>query len=225
MKKLIIILIFSVIYHTACTTGPATKVNPGFQHFRISVEQDNVIKEINNHIVELEKKPFTIIVSFIGFDSIFVNASFTHESYIAALNGEPVDTIKGLQSPAMNEELFNKEALIYISEKSPNYWYYTNDNDHRFSEVIKKSEIYLCRRNVASVYVTDKNKKIDIADIPANEIYLVFMKAEWNKDYSKKIEIKREYLKLNFNHSGKTNQDISSNKKLPFPNIGDLKIN
>ena len=83
-------ILFSLVLFFGCGTRGGL-IKPGFEHFRIYIEQDGTVKDIDSGEVSLDKKPFVIIVTFIGPDSIFVNASFTDESYIPARDaGLPV---------------------------------------------------------------------------------------------------------------------------------------
>jgi len=200
MKNIFIVTTLMIIAVSGCIKKTGDKpVEPGFQHFKISIEQDNLVKGINNNEVLLEKKPFTIVISFLLPDRIFVNASYAPDSYNKAGMGMEVSELIGFKNTEIPEELFNKEDVLMISNKSPNYWYYANKNEHRFSEVIKKGGVLICSRKISNVLVFDKlKKKIAVTKITADTIYLVFMKLEWNDDYSKKIEKKRELIKLIF---------------------------
>ncbi|HOO72842.1 MAG TPA: hypothetical protein PK926_13890 [Spirochaetota bacterium] len=172
--------------------------DPGFQYFKVAFEQDGIVRDVENNTVFLKKKPFTIIVSFSENDGVFVNASLKPESFAAAMNGEKVDNIPGFRDPGLDEEMFNKDEMLAVSVAVPNFWHYSSDNDHRFTEVITKKNVLMCRRNISHINLVDYRKKIDIADLKESELFLVFMKMEWNNDFTRKIEIKREFFKLDF---------------------------
>ncbi|HOW80925.1 MAG TPA: hypothetical protein PK573_00060 [Spirochaetota bacterium] len=219
MKHFLVIPIMLLLAGAACSGGKIKSGDPGFRHFKIAFEQDGVIRDAENNVVKLRKKPFTVIVSFAESDGLFVSASLKADSYLAAINGEKLEDIAGFSGPGLEEELFNKDETLALSATIPNYWNYTSDSDHRFSEIIVKPDVLLCRRNVSRLNLVDYRKKTDLVDLKETEIYLVFMKIEWNKDFSRKIEIKRECVKLEFSPVDK--KGLSSNR-LPFPGSDTL---
>lgn len=191
-------LLFLLVLLFGCGTR-GSLIKPGFEHFRIYIEQDGTVKDIDSGEVSLDKKPFVIIVTFIGPDSIFMNASFTDESYIPARDGKPAQEIYGFKGTGIAEELYNPAEVLMISKKSPNFWHYENESDHRFNEVTERSGILICKRRISNIVDLDSSKeKIYISEMEEDEIYLVFMKLEWNDNYDSKIEKKRDYLRLVF---------------------------
>lgn len=194
--------LFVFFIFAAAGCGSATekdKKNPGFEHFRVFFEQNGVPQEIVSGAVALEKKPFDIIIHFPGPDSVFVSASYDSDSYNAALSGEPLSAIKGFDETGMAEELFNKDETLMLSESAPHYWHYLDQNDHRFSEIIAADAYFVCRKKISFVSTEDnRGRPVEISKIKKKEIYLVFMKLDWNKDFTDKNEFKRLPLKIIF---------------------------
>jgi len=169
--------------------------------FSIAIEQDGKPVEIKDHIAILKRKQFTIVLYFSKVDEIglLVNSSFESKSFDSAANGKPISEIAGFAETGMAEYPFNKLKELMITNSAPHYWYYKNKDDHRFDEVKKKENQWVCKRLVSGFMDRDGTRKsFDIDTVDKNELYLVFIKAKWNKDFSKRIEKQRDYLKIIF---------------------------
>ena len=68
-----------------------------------------------------------------------------------------------------------------------------------FLSVERADGLSVCKRKVARIKELNKSDEIvDIDDVNAENIYLVFMKLDWNEDFTEKIEKKRNMIQLNF---------------------------
>ncbi|MCU0847593.1 MAG: hypothetical protein MUD12_06865 [Spirochaetes bacterium] len=172
---------------------------PAIDHFSLMIEQDGVLKDYNKNEVFLARRPFSITVSFAKPDGIFVSASTEPSSYEAARSGRALEDMRGFSDVEIADELFNRDKVIMLSRRSPNYWYYRNEGEHRFNEIISKDGIVMCKRSVSSVIDADKSmEKKNISALDGDSIYLVFISLEWNADYTRRMEKKREFIKINF---------------------------
>ena len=199
MKRLICYIALLIITVSGCAGTGNLLLNAPVQHFMISIEQDGAAVDIVNNRAYLEKKPFAIVVTMANPDSVFVSASISPKSFESACSGMRVDEISGFSEEGITEELFNREQVLVLSDHSPNFWQYTNENEHRFSEVSSEQGAIRCKRVISYIQDLDsKREKMQLSDFKGRHLYLVFMKLEWNKDYSKKIEKKRVCLELVF---------------------------
>ena len=197
MKKIFIILWAILI--PGCFNQQVRIPDPGFQYYRLTIEQDGFVRDISDHVVMLEKKPFTLILQFTGNANIFLNASATPESYRAASGNLPIEEIEGFRETEVTEELFNRDESLTLSRHAPHYWHYVNESEHRFSEVIQRPGVTICRRRISWVQNMEADReRIPVSRLKENELYLVLMKMEWNTDYSRRIEKKRDYLRIIF---------------------------
>jgi hypothetical protein len=201
MKKHIYILICIIAFLSFATYTWAQdipRLSSG-KYFEVGIEQDGKLVPIENYQVILQKKPFTIILYLKQPDGILVNASFTPESFESARAGKPMKEIVGFTDLGMAEDIFNPQAMIIITSRSPHFWYYAHDAEHRFNDVAKKEGILICRRIIANVLYKDTTRALEqIKNIPEDTLYLVFMRTEWTKDFSQQIEKQREYVKIIF---------------------------
>jgi hypothetical protein len=171
----------------------------GFTNFRVIIEQDGLVKQAENNEVELERRPFRIRFYFIDNDSVFVNASYSPAGFDAAMAGRPIDDVPGFDDPAITEEPFNRESVLNMSDKVPNFWYYAGDGEHRFSTISRVNDLLLCDREIARVRGVDAPGDVmDLVSTRQEAIYLVFAQLRWSDDYTSKKEFKRECLKITF---------------------------
>lgn len=193
------ILLVGVMVLCECKTVEKKKV--GFKHFKIDFVQDGSIIPANNHEVKLKRNSFAIVVSFSVADSVFVNASFKSDAYDAALLQTELEKLPGFKGAGIQEELFNKEMVLHMSDDSANYWFYRNESAHRFNEVMIKDGIIACKRQVDYItyeMIDDSKPKVPVSEIKEDTIYFVFIKFEWNEDYSQRIEKKRIVYRVVF---------------------------
>ena len=151
----------------------------------VYLEQDGRIINIIDDTAEIRKKQFRFVFNFRQPDSVLVNASYNPESFENARGGTELVLIPGFTNTGIAEELFNTEYFMFISDDSPNYWYFSDDSDSRFDSVQKDESGYKCTRTVSSVIDLDgKTEKQDIAKIRHDTIYIVIATIEWNDDFT-----------------------------------------
>ncbi len=173
------------------------KDGPSGLNFRIV--QDGIEKDIVNNEAAIYRKPFTIEFRFIGKENVFVNASFNSGSFRAAEENRPVNEIPGFSGTVISEELFNSDEILTISDTNQNFWHYSNENDHSFNEVKKENGSIICIRKISSFQTGETEKtRIKLTDVKEEALFLIFMKLEWNRDFSQKIEKNRRIIKLTF---------------------------
>lgn len=175
------------------------KFESPFEHFLIAFEQDGAILPIENHQVKLRKSPFAILVYFTGADSLFVHADAARKTFDLAAGGSTVAELPGFQESEIPENLYNKDETLFLSSVSPGFWKYTSEKEHNFSTVKQENNVIVCRRIITSLTEFDQdNKNTPIKKINFENIFLSMIKMEWNEDYSKRIELKRQYFILSF---------------------------
>jgi len=198
MKKFIYIMLLINIAFFNCSNKNIAK-DDAADRIDVSVEQGNQNISIVDNTVEIRRRQFSLVFKFKQPDSVLVNASFHPETFNNACEGLPLDELAGFKDTGITEELYNKNSALYISYKSPNYWYYVDDKDHRFTGVVKKENEFICTREITSCIDFDgSGDRTDIGNVMHKEFYLVIVKSEWNRDYTKKIEKSRRMIKFKF---------------------------
>jgi hypothetical protein len=198
MNKFLYFVLSLIIAFYGCSSDNNIKKD-ALDIIDVSIEQGGNIISIIDNTAEIRRTGFSLKFRFAQQDSILINASFQAETFNNAKEGLPLPELAGFKSTGIAEELFNKDSVIYISSNSPNFWYYTDDSDNRFNNVLKNENGYLCTREINGVIDLDGSaEKIDLIKIRQKEIFLVLIKSEWNEDYTRMIEKNRKIIKLKF---------------------------
>ena len=198
MKKIWYVLLLAVIVMGVADFAAATELPVVTESFAVGFEQSGRFIPVINHQVTLQKKSFTVVVFFRQPDDILVNASLTTESFDAAKAGAALSAIPGFANLGMAEESFNPRTLLILSKDSPHYWYYQDENDHRFNDIIPKDGQLICRRLITQVTASGQKQPSIVKELPGDTLYFVFLKTSWTNDFSKQIEQQRDYVKVNF---------------------------
>lgn len=196
-KYLSYITIVLIIFNGCSSDKNIRKDIP--EEIEVYIEQNGNRINITDNTAEIRRTKFSIVFKFSQPDSVLLNASFLPETFNNAREGLPLNELSGFKNTGVSDDLFNKDNLLYVSSDSPNFWYYTDDTDHRFSSVLKSESGFVCTREISSIIDMDgTGEKTDITQIRQKEIYLVIIKSDWNADYTRMIERSRKILKLKF---------------------------
>ena len=198
MRKLIYIMVLINFALINCSNKKIIKDEIA-DRIDVYVEQGDQDIAIIDDTVEIRRRKFSLIFKFKQPDSVLVNASFHPETFNNACVGLPLDELSGFEDTGIIEELYNKNSALYISYKSPNFWYYVDDKDHRFTSIVKTEKEFICRREIASLIDFDgSGDNNNIGNVMQKELYLVIVKSDWNRDYTKRIEKSRRMIKFKF---------------------------
>lgn len=183
---------FIILVVFSCSTNQKKDVQKEISNFNVTFFQNDEEVESSQGEVFLKKVPFTIRLELPENCGIFVNASKDSKTYFEALEGLNLDKLNGFKGEGFSEEFFNSKELLFLSNNSPNYWYYNSDEDNRFNSVKKENEKFICIRKVSNLSYSDlEEKEVKIRNYTENKLFLVFIQFEWNSDYTKRIEKKR----------------------------------
>lgn len=193
MKKWLSILFILMFI---LTTAPVFAVyHPPFTY---QIVQENRIMNCSTGIIHLKRAPFTMILKLNHPLGILIAASEGPDRYLAAINEAPLeDFIK--PATGMAESSFNENNDIMLSAEGTNYWYYENAKDHRFNKATASNGIITCKRYIKNIdFVDDANVDQPIEETEMQNLYLVFVYAEYHADTYDLKEIQRETLKIRF---------------------------
>jgi len=198
MRRFTAILIFIIIL-SGCSSKAVIE-DTKTHSINLKVIQDDEAAEIENNTVQLRRAPFSLSFTFSQPDGFLIHASMDDKTYTKAEADYPLSELPGFSNTSISEELFNRESQIYLSEDSPSYWYYTDETDHRFNSVTAGNGGYICRRDINSIIDISTGKNMLLADQKKGDtVYIVIIKADWNRDYTQRIELNRKLLKITFN--------------------------
>lgn len=192
MKRSSIVIILLIVCLSLISNDSVEK------GFHVLIEQDGKILKIKNGKVKLDKSEFNIVIELHEPMGLLINASFNKKTYKSASKGKPKSELLGFQNTGMAEGILNTNKEIFISNKSPSYWYYSDEKNNRFNSVEVIDGKYKCRRTISNLYNIDDRLNINIKDVE-KPLYLVFILYKRGKRITNEIEIKREYIKIKWN--------------------------
>lgn len=193
MKQSILITT-SIITILFSSFSKKPKENP---RFNIEFYQDGHKIDIIDNTLNLSKKEFDIQFELNQPMGILVATSYNKDAFDRAREGLSLDQIPIFESTGMAEEQNNKNKEILMSDESPSYWYYDNDEENRFNRINKIEGKIIATRTITNINEVEKEITKKIEEIN-NPLYMIFTTYKYNKDFSKKIEFQRFFVKIVF---------------------------
>ena len=163
--------------------------------FHVILEQNGKSIVPVNNVVTLDKSEFSLVFEFDAPMGLLINASFDKTTYQQAKEGKPKSTLQGFENTGMAEGLFNDSEEIFLSDEAPSYWFYEDETAHRFNTIEKKEGKIICKRTINNLYDINAGENIKVEAV-GQSLYLVFISYKRGKTITDEIEIKREYIKI-----------------------------
>ena len=165
--------------------------------FEISfVQNGQTIKPVHG-VIKLKKQPFAVQVDMTKKMHLMVAASQKSKVYKTAMKNEHIHEMSIFAEKGMVEGKFNPEKNILLSDKQPNYWYFSTEKSNRFDKTVvdEYSTKVTCTRTVTHFTVYDSKEEIDVSEI-VREVYLVFITTKVGNNSLDKIEVQRLPVKI-----------------------------
>ena len=162
--------------------------------FSVHFEQGTKVIEADDEVT-LKKEPFDIVFEFPEPMGVLVHASFNPETYNLALENKPLKKLPGFENTGMAEGLFNTDNEILLNATAPGYWFYDDDEAHRFNEAKEKSGKITCKRHVIHFNEIDSNRVTNVEDVIA-PLNLVFISVERGESDKETLEIHRVPVRI-----------------------------
>lgn len=162
------------------------------QAFKVEIFQDDVIVEIKNQKVELEKKEFQIRVTLKKLEGVFMNASF-QKDYFGLKPSEPIKDYQYIDLKTMAEAEFNTDKELFIHNEYFNYLFYNKAKDwHRFDKgVVAKRKKAIGTKTVEKLWLVNSKKSVNLIE-NQKDLYLFFVA----KNEEEKTKIQEELGRL-----------------------------
>jgi Fe-S oxidoreductase len=156
------------------------------QTFKVEIFQDDVIVEIKNQKVELEKKEFQIRVTLKKLEGVFMNASF-QKDYFGLKPSEPIKDYQYIDLKTMAEAEFNTDKELFIHNEYFNYLFYNKAKDwHRFDKgVVAKRKKAIGTKTVEKLWLVNSKKSVNLKE-NQKDLYLFFVAK--NEEETTKIQ-------------------------------------
>ena len=156
------------------------------QTFKVEIFQDDVIVEIKNQKVKLEKKEFQIRVTLKKLEGVFMNASF-QKDYFGLKPSEPIKDYQYIDLKTMAEAEFNTDKELFIHNEYFNYLFYNKAKDwHRFDKgVVAKRKKAIGTKTVEKLWLVNSKKSVNLKE-NQKDLYLFFVAK--NEEETTKIQ-------------------------------------
>jgi hypothetical protein len=164
-------------------------------NFSAYVLQNGVRIPIDQHIVKLKRSEFDIIVDMPNKEGVFINISYSSNTYNGALKNTPVNDLKGFTEVAFFELWKNQNQELLVSDIQPNFWFIDSRANHRFSSYEWVNNRYISTRKVSKIYDTNKNIGYNVTEAK-KPLYLTFIQFDSEGDNFRKKELMRTEFKI-----------------------------
>ncbi|WP_437921207.1 hypothetical protein [Sphingobacterium sp. LRF_L2] len=152
------------------------------QSLRVLVKQDGKVIEAVDNVYKLQKTPFQFEISATDVEGFLLGVT-TDENHF----GEAVDFFEPdepwFQNTGMAEVFFNQNKELYLMDMAPSYWYYTDENDHRFDRNPKgTAKQWQGTRTITRLYDITADQVVELKDIEVS-LYIYMFDPIYNDDY------------------------------------------
>lgn len=174
----------------------AQAVNAPGSFFAVAIEQDGKMVHIQNHIAQLKKAPFKVVITLKGIDGVYMSASFQPTLYNLAATDSIPDYAE-MSAMVRAESNFNEDKELFVESSGFSYLFYDSTmNWHRFDKKIKVEGAHVIgSKTVKSIIAPDSKTSYAISKIK-DDVYLFFVATERVPYGQIPKELERYKLKL-----------------------------
>jgi hypothetical protein len=162
------------------------------------IQEESVLLGDFQDVITLKKKPFKFQILLKNVDGVFVFASSRDSVYRFTETG-PIRDFKYLPLLQLEEDAFNQNKELNLSETGWSYWFYKpNAEWHPFARKIFKldSNTIVCTKSIKQLNDISEQKAIRIRDLSA-PLYLLFVGVdEYDVNGNPSKELMRRKLKI-----------------------------
>ena len=186
---------------TLALAGCATSQPPALpargQDLRVLVEQAGKPLAADGRRVRLQRKPFTLVVTFRPDQNLRLNASYDSAVFDPACAGAPRNDLEcfGLYR-GMAEGARNSDNDLMIDPTAHHSWFYSSPSVHRFNEARRWGRWVEGRRTVSTLFELPDRVKTPLDGLKQPGLFLVFLTD--TGPFDKLAETGRQCLELVF---------------------------
>ncbi len=192
MQRLVLFLFISIFLNIL---GFAQSSNP----VDIYLKQDNDSIRINDRIIDVKRKPFTLIFVYNNpseYSGVFMNTSLTKDYYRLSPS-EKIPDLHYLPQKVYSENKFNPNKELKVNSEFFQYFGYNpKANWNKFDRLIKYGYKIIAYRKVTNFTVVDDDRNIPVQQMRYN-LYLTFEVIRKRNSFSNE-EVYRTTTKLKF---------------------------
>jgi hypothetical protein len=188
--------LFFLLFVYGCATAQQKKIV-----IRIIQDESLLLSDFQD-VITLKKKPFKFQVSLKNVEGVFVFASSRDSVYRFTETG-PIRDFKYLPLLQLEEDAFNQNKELNLSETGWSYWFYKPGADwHPFARKIVKldSSTIVCTKAIKQLNDISEQKTIRIRDL-SSPLYLLFVGVdEYDANGNPSKELMRRKLKIEWSN-------------------------
>ncbi len=166
------------------------------------IQDESVLLGDFQDVITLKKKPFKFQVMLQNTEGVFVFASSRDSVYRFTENG-PIRDFKYLPLLRLQEDAFNQNKELNLSETGWSYWFYKQDAEsHPFYRKVVKldTSTFLCTKLIRQLNDVEERKTTRIKDLKS-PLYVLFVGvAEYDANGNPSKELMRRKLKIEFSN-------------------------
>lgn len=182
--------LFFGIFMLGATTIPSSE-----NHFSAYLVQNGKQLPIDHHVVKAKKAPFQIVVDMSDKEGVFVNISFSKETYAKALKNVNADQLPGFSKVAIYENWNNPMNELLVSTTQPNFWFVETPAKSKFNSHQNINNRYLCIRKAECIYDLDLHQNMPIEKLK-KPLYFSFIKFTAQGDNFRWKELMRHNFRI-----------------------------
>lgn len=153
------------------------------QTLKVVVKQNGKAVKSVDDVYVLKKSTFQFEIQADQIEGFLLGVT-TDENHF----GEAVDFLEPdepwFQNTGMAEVLYNQNQELYLMETAPSYWYYTDENDHRFDRnPIGTAEKWTGTRTITKLYDITAQQEVALKDIETS-LYIYMYDPEYDDNYT-----------------------------------------
>ena len=170
------------------------------KYFVVWLEQDGQNFNGRNATVMLNRAPFTLVIALDKPRGVLANFSYQDSLYRGFLDkARRLDQIIKLEEFMGVAKGWESPEGVFIAPFQPDYFYYENDKDRSFTDVVKDPTGWLLCKKKISYYSEEPVVKPDlpIQKIKANDLYISLLYEEFDTQ-GYPVEKQREAMHLIF---------------------------
>ena len=148
---------------------------------QIQFVQNNKYKKIRFNTIKLDRSSFQLYWLQVEGGSLDIHLSYEMDSIIEAGKKGDLTIMKryftGIH--AMAEDEVNPDKYIIVSKSGFNYWYYDNEADNRFDEILPYEDRTIAVRTISTLFFPYYSKLYPeklfrLEDYPGKKLYMVY---------------------------------------------------
>jgi len=174
MKKrfhLICLILFTAIL------SQAQEVN-----FQVDILQNQQSVPRVNDSYHLKKGTIDFLFKVQHLEGFLLGVTLDEDVYEAALGRNDLE-VSWFENTGMAEAYFNESKKLFISNDAPSYWYFTDENDHRFNLGAQgTAEDWVGIRTIRLLDDLLGQKSISLDRFKGN-LYIIMYTPIYDKDY------------------------------------------